>query len=90
MIDLGSDEETVVGTVSVNGTDSSLELVSVTDVSVKLVKLDTGRCRLLALLVCEETSGDDDANREALCPHTGLNNLLGCRLVPIIKGEHDA
>ena len=26
-------------------------------------------------LVCQDTSGDEDANGQSLCPHTSLNNL---------------
>lgn len=32
--------------------------------------------RFLALLVCQDTSCDHDANGQSLCPHTGLNDFL--------------
>ena len=44
--------------------------------------------RLVALALGEDAGGDEDADREALRPHTGLNDLLGCALVPAAgKGE---
>ena len=37
---------------------------------------------LLTVGMCQDTSGNEHANGEALGPHTDLHNLLGGRLLP--------